>query len=458
MAATTAVTTAAAAAATAAGVACDSSSCAWHSLGLHVLYESLGWLAFLVWSLSFYPQALLNWKRKSVIGLNFDFLVFNLTKHTAYLIFNASMFFSPLVQQQYHAKYGAEELIPVSASDVAFSVHAVALTAFTVWQCMVYDYTAFSLMFDIPPMLASSHAHLTCSPHMLASSHARLTCSPPPMLAFPPFQCTQRGGQRVSWTCKAISLGVWLFALLTSLHSSFHHDWLGLVTTFNYIQVVMTTIKYIPQAWFNWQRRSTVGWSISNVLMDLTGGTASLLMMFVQSIDQSSFVNFTGNVGKLALSGVCIGFTLRAAVPPCSCSLLPLPSPPPPNPQRPHRLQETIALDIIFALQHYVLTTSSFQRSSPISLVVPPTLSPPCSPPQETIAFDIVFAVQHYVLFPHTPPLPLSTTSALSSALAPAPRDGEGEKEGKGKGEDEEESLADEFTRLLPSRRSGGLF
>ncbi|CAI7890747.1 unnamed protein product, partial [Closterium sp. NIES-54] len=209
---------------------------------------------------------------------------------------------------------------------------------------------------------------------MLASSHARLTCSPPPMLAFPPFQCTQRGGQRVSWTCKAISLGVWLFALLTSLHSSFHHDWLGLVTTFNYIQVVMTTIKYIPQAWFNWQRRSTVGWSISNVLMDLTGGTASLLMMFVQSIDQSSFVNFTGNVGKLALSG-------------------------------------------------------------------------------ETIAFDIVFAVQHYVLFPHTPPLPLSTTSALSSALAPAPRDGEGEKEGKGKGEDEEESLADEFTRLLPSRR-----
>ncbi|CAI7932520.1 unnamed protein product, partial [Closterium sp. NIES-54] len=109
MAATTAVTTAAAAAATAAGVACDSSSCAWHSLGLHVLYESLGWLAFLVWSLSFYPQALLNWKRKSVIGLNFDFLVFNLTKHTAYLIFNASMFFSPLVQQQYHAKYGAEE-------------------------------------------------------------------------------------------------------------------------------------------------------------------------------------------------------------------------------------------------------------------------------------------------------------------------------------------------------------
>lgn len=37
---------------------------AWHSGVLHFLYESLGWLAFLAWSLSFYPQALLNYERK----------------------------------------------------------------------------------------------------------------------------------------------------------------------------------------------------------------------------------------------------------------------------------------------------------------------------------------------------------------------------------------------------------
>ncbi|CAI5937171.1 unnamed protein product [Closterium sp. NIES-64] len=103
--------------------------------------------------------------------------------------------------------------------------------------------------------------------------------------------------------------------------------------------------------------------------MDLTGGTASLLMMFVQSIDQS-------NVGKLA----------------------------------PLRVY-TMYVDF----------------SCP-----------------ETIAFDILFAVQHYVLFPHAPALPLSTTSAFSAhppTLVSTPLHGEGEKEGKGKGEAEEEQL-----------------
>lgn len=48
----------------------------------------------------------------------------------------------------------------------------------------------------------------------------------------------------------------------------------------------MTTIKYIPQAWFNMKRRSTLGWSISNVLLDITGGLASFVMMALQSLDQ----------------------------------------------------------------------------------------------------------------------------------------------------------------------------
>lgn len=36
----------------------------WHSSVLHFLYESFGWIAFLSWSISFWPQVLLNYKRK----------------------------------------------------------------------------------------------------------------------------------------------------------------------------------------------------------------------------------------------------------------------------------------------------------------------------------------------------------------------------------------------------------
>lgn len=47
----------------------------------------------------------------SVVGLHFDFVVFNLTKHSSYLIYNAVLYFSPVVQRQYHEKYGFDEVL-----------------------------------------------------------------------------------------------------------------------------------------------------------------------------------------------------------------------------------------------------------------------------------------------------------------------------------------------------------
>lgn len=53
-----------------------------------------------------------NWTETcSVIGLNFDFVVLNLTKHSSYLIYNASVFFSSAVQRQYRQKYGLDEVL-----------------------------------------------------------------------------------------------------------------------------------------------------------------------------------------------------------------------------------------------------------------------------------------------------------------------------------------------------------
>ena len=45
-----------------------------------------------------------------MVGLNFDFVVFNFTKHSSYLIYNAVLYFSPIVQRQYHEKYGFDEV------------------------------------------------------------------------------------------------------------------------------------------------------------------------------------------------------------------------------------------------------------------------------------------------------------------------------------------------------------
>ena len=51
----------------------------------------------------------------SVVGLNFDFVVLNLTKHSSYLIYNATLYFSSAVQKQYFEKYGEKQVCSVFA-------------------------------------------------------------------------------------------------------------------------------------------------------------------------------------------------------------------------------------------------------------------------------------------------------------------------------------------------------
>ncbi|KAJ4962044.1 hypothetical protein NE237_021954 [Protea cynaroides] len=230
----------------------------WNSLPLEITYNIFGWTAFLSWSISFYPQVILNFRRKSVVGLNFDFLVLNFTKHSSYLIYNACLFFSPVLQKQYHEKYGYGEMIPVAANDVAFSVHAVLLTAITLFQVLIYE----------------------------------------------------RGNQKVTKACIGITSAVWLSAAVCVFVALPNQSWLWLISVFSTIQVTMTTIKYIPQAIMNFGRKSTEGWSIGNILLDLLGGVMNYAQMTMQSIDQGSWVNFYGNIGKTLLSLVSVFFDL----------------------------------------------------------------------------------------------------------------------------------------------------
>ncbi|KAL2240595.1 UNVERIFIED_CONTAM: Cystinosin [Sesamum indicum] len=242
----------------------------WNSVELEVLFYVLGWISFCSWAICFYPQLILNFRRKSVQGLNFDFVVLNLTKHTSYLIYNASLFFSSTVQRQYRQKYGFNQMIPVAVNDVAFSLHAVLMTALTLFQVAIYD----------------------------------------------------RGNQKFSKIAIAIVSVAWLSAAACVFVALPTHSWYWLVSCFNTLQIVMTTIKYMPQAVFNFQRKSTSGFSMGYVSFDFLGSTTSFCQMMVQSIDQRSWVNLYGNIGKTLLSLVSIFF------------------------------------DILFMVQHFVLYTS----------------------------------------------------------------------------------------------------
>ena len=51
-----------------------------------------------------------------------------------------------------------------------------------------------------------------------------------------------------------------------------------------YAKAAITFVKYCPQVYLNWKRKSTVGWSLANVMLDFTGGSFSLLQSAINSI------------------------------------------------------------------------------------------------------------------------------------------------------------------------------
>jgi len=65
-------------------------------------------------------------------------------------------------------------------------------------------------------------------------------------------------------------------------------------------------VKYVPQAWVNYKRKSTVGWSIIPILLDLSGGVLSLVQLVLDSSLQSDWSGITGNPVKFLLGNITI--------------------------------------------------------------------------------------------------------------------------------------------------------
>lgn len=216
-----------------------------------------GWIYFFAWSISFYPQILLNWERKSVVGLNFDFLLLNVIGFACYTIYNVVLYFDSNVQDIYVARHGDRTLIPVLLNDVVFALHALFACLITAFQCFIYE----------------------------------------------------RGNQRISYTCR-----VWASILLCFSFVSLFlgvirwMNWLDFINYLAYVKMAITMSKYFPQAILNFRRKSTLGWSIGNVLLDFTGGSMDICQMILQASNTADWSAFTGNPVKFGLGLISMIF------------------------------------------------------------------------------------------------------------------------------------------------------
>lgn len=86
------------------------------------------------WSASFYPQPLLNWRRKSTEGLTVDFPALNVVGFVSYSISTASFLFSPEIRRQYALRHPRSPEPTVRLNDFVFAAHAMVLVALTYSQ------------------------------------------------------------------------------------------------------------------------------------------------------------------------------------------------------------------------------------------------------------------------------------------------------------------------------------
>ncbi|XP_077266204.1 lysosomal cystine transporter cystinosin isoform X1 [Temnothorax americanus] len=218
----------------------------------------VGWIYFVAWSVSFYPQIRINYKRKSVVGLNFDFLSLNLVGFIMYALFNCGLYWVPEIENQYFDRY-PKGLNPVQINDIFFSLHAVFATAVTVGQCFIYEI----------------------------------------------------GNQRVSTTARIIH-GIFAIFILISLILSFVKtiQWLDFLYYCSYVKLSITLIKYVPQAFYNYKRKSTVGWSIGNIFLDFTGGILSMLQMILNAYNYDDWESIFGDPTKFGLGFFSVAFDI----------------------------------------------------------------------------------------------------------------------------------------------------
>jgi len=209
----------------------------------------LGWVYFSAWSVSFWPQVIINFRRRSVVGLSFDYVWLNLVGFSCYSAYNAGYYWNADVRAQYARAHGGS-LPAVQLNDVFFGLHAVFATLVTLAQMAVYE----------------------------------------------------RGGQTVTPPARALLAALLLAIAVTgALTAAGTISSLTALLVLSYLKLCVSLTKYVPQAVLNWQRRSTVGWSIHNVLLDFTGGLLSVAQLMLDCLVTGDWSGAIGDPVKFGL-------------------------------------------------------------------------------------------------------------------------------------------------------------
>lgn len=229
------------------------------SSSYRIFSSILGWTYFFSWTLSFYPQLILNWARKNTLGMKSDKLVYDIIGFSCLSIYTLAFYGVPSVRQDYEDKHNGNSPV-VQINDVCFAVHALICTVITIAQMVIYNGKD-----QMPSKLSLRTVSVVLFTIIIYFV-----------------------------LCITINSSVFIFL-----------NWLYYLS---FVKIGITLVKYIPQALSNYERKSTLGWSINTVIMDIIGSILSILQLVLDCYDLDDWSGITGNIVKLFLGSISLIF------------------------------------------------------------------------------------------------------------------------------------------------------
>jgi len=220
-----------------------------HSNALKIFNTILGWSYMVCWGCSYYPQFFLNFQKWSVAGFSIDYGLLNNLAYFSYCVVMCSMYWDPTIRAIYFEEHPHTQ-IPVEIPDLASVLHNMTIIFLLGLQCLFLP----------------------------------------------------RGGQRltiVSYVCTACFVLAPLIALPIALSGNMR--WLGYIHVFSYIKIGISLVKYAPQAYMNWRRKSTAGYSPVNMSLDFAGSTFLVLQLILLALNRSDIYSMIGNPAKFGV-------------------------------------------------------------------------------------------------------------------------------------------------------------
>ncbi|RYP90207.1 hypothetical protein DL770_003670 [Monosporascus sp. CRB-9-2] len=239
---------------------------------LEFLSYIFGWIYTTCWSLSFYPQPMMNIRRKTTGGSVVDFPFINTFGFLAYFISNCAFYYSPVIRHQYALRN--KGLTPtVAFNDIVFAGHATLISGVLLTQ--YFKPSLWGLDNAAGRQPSRTILGVFFGSFVAVAAVIFIVVSTPP-----------DADPKTSWA------------------------WLDVMYTVSYVKLVVTVVKYAPQLLHNFRTQSTKGWAIGGMLLDFAGGSLSIAQQAIDAYLQRDWSGITGNPVKFALGNVSMLYDL----------------------------------------------------------------------------------------------------------------------------------------------------